>query len=53
MTKRELTTDEEDKPRDWILSRLGYPFKLTFTCPDDIPRSASGKYEDFRSEIEV
>lgn len=48
---RQVTADEEDKLREIIIARLGYPFELTFTYHDDIPRSAGGKYEDFMSEI--
>jgi hypothetical protein len=34
-----------------ITERLGYPFALTVTYLDEIPRSAGGKFEDFRSEL--
>ena len=51
MTDRPLTFEEEENVREWMLKRLGFPFKLTFTYHDEIPRSASGKFEDFMSEI--
>jgi phenylacetate-CoA ligase len=34
-----------------VQRRLGYPFKLSIFYHDDIARSASGKYEDFRCEL--
>ena len=48
---RELSEGEEVELRELIVARLGYPFTLRFSYLDEIPRSASGKYEDFRSEI--
>jgi phenylacetate-CoA ligase len=48
---RALTTDEENTLRTLILKNLGYPFNLTFSYRAEIPLLASGKYEDFRSEI--
>ena len=51
VTGRQLTLEEEEKVREFMLSRLGCPSKLTFTYHDEIPRSASGKYEDFLSEV--
>lgn len=48
---KKLTVKEEDKLRDLMAKRLGYPFQMTFSYVDEIPRSASGKFEDFRSEI--
>jgi len=48
---RALTDGEEERLREAILSRLGHPFELRFAYHDRIPRSAGGKYEDFRSEI--
>ncbi len=51
MTERQLTFEEEEKVWEWMLSRLGYPSKLTFTYHDEIPRSAGGKYKVFWSEV--
>jgi len=48
---RALTADEEETLRTLILKNLGHPFNLTFSYRDEIPLLASGKYEDFRSEI--
>ena len=52
VAERELTPEEESKLRESILSKLGYPFKLTFTYHEEIPRGASGKYEDFVSMVD-
>lgn len=48
---RPLTADEEALLRDLVLKNLGHQFAVRFTYHDDIPRAASGKYEDFRSEV--
>jgi len=48
---RPLTAAEEDTLRALILKNLAHPFKVSFVYRDDIPRSAGGKYEDFRSEV--
>ncbi len=37
--------------RALIVKNLKHPFKVSFVYRDDIPRSAGGKYEDFRSEV--
>lgn len=48
---RKGTPEEEARLRQLIGERLGYPFALTVTYLDAIPRSPSGKFEDFRSEL--
>lgn len=50
---RPLTVDEEQTLRALILKNLAGPFNVAFVYRDDIPRSAGGKYEDFRSEVAV
>jgi phenylacetate-CoA ligase len=52
VTERPLTADETAKLDRLLRSKLPYPFKLDFRFPESLPRAASGKYEDFRSEIE-
>ena len=49
---RDLTGDEEERLRKVILEYLGHPFTLRFTYVDEIPRSASGKFEDFLSLVD-
>lgn len=46
-----LSASETRNLRQLIQSQLGHPFELEFSFHEDIPRSAGGKYEDFRSEI--
>ena len=48
---RPLTAAEEDKLRETINEGLGHPFALSFVYVDEIPRAASGKFEEFVSEI--
>ena len=50
---RALTPAEEDALRALIIRNLGHAFAVSFVYCDDIPRSAGGKYEDFRSEVAV
>ena len=50
---RPLSRAEQDRVRGAIGERLRHPFRLNLVFVDEIPRSAGGKYEDFRSEIEV
>lgn len=49
---RKLSKDEEAALRDLIGDAIGHPFRLVFEYVDAIPRSASGKFEDFKCEIE-
>ncbi|EAR60249.1 phenylacetate--CoA ligase family protein [Neptuniibacter caesariensis] len=46
-----LTPDEEASMSQRLNSLFGYPFRLNFIYMDSIPRSKSGKFEDFVSEI--
>ena len=48
---RPLTPAEEDTLRALIIRNLAHPFAVSFVYRDNIPRSAGGKYEDFRSEV--
>lgn len=48
---RHLTEDEREIVRATIIQGFGYDFALTFTYHDELPRSASGKFFVFRSEI--
>jgi phenylacetate-CoA ligase len=48
---RPLTAVEEMSLADWVRERYGYPFRVTFAYLDELPRSASGKLEDFVSEV--
>ena len=48
---RPVTDEEEAALTAVVLEKLAHPFDIRFTYHDDIPRSASGKYEDFMSLI--
>ena len=48
---RPLSADEVERLKRLIISKLGYAFDLQFSYHDNIPRSASGKYEDFLSLV--
>lgn len=48
---RPLTAEEESALRVLILRNLGHSFSIRFSYREDIPRTASGKYEEFRSEV--
>ncbi len=47
-----LDYEQTRKMDDVLQESLGYPFKINYRYVDDIPRSASGKYEDFMSELD-
>jgi len=51
VAKRQLTPDEENQCKTVVTERFGYPFALTFTYFDEIPRTTNAKYEDFISEV--
>jgi phenylacetate-CoA ligase len=51
VTGRPLTEPEEGALKERILESLGHPFKLKLVYCDQIARSPSGKFEDFRSEL--
>ena len=51
VARRELTDDEAAFVRELIRSNLGYPFQVDIVYVDAIPSAASGKFEDFRSEV--
>ena len=51
VTARPLAPGEEEAVRRAFLADLAQRFELRVAYADAIPRSASGKYEDFRSEV--
>lgn len=46
-----LTGEQEAALTKMYQKSLGYPFDLKFIYLNEIPRSASGKFEDFRSDL--
>lgn len=51
VVERPITLNEELALKEFMLSKLGYPFELNFIYPANISIGASGKFEDFISEI--
>lgn len=50
---RPLTPDEQKRMIPILQESLGYAFQISFSYHDEIRRSASGKFEDFISEIDA
>lgn len=50
-TDAPLGRAEEDKLRDWLQHRGGYPFTVRFSYHGEIPRGPGGKFETFRSLV--
>jgi phenylacetate-CoA ligase len=48
---RPLTRAEEQQLFEWFRYRSGHDFPLRITYHDEIPRSAGGKFQDFRCAI--
>lgn len=51
VVERPPTADEENRLREWTLGTFDHPFAVTFSYHDEIARTASGKYQDFVSEV--
>ncbi len=51
VARRKLTESEDAELARRVRERFLYPFQVTFTYHDEIPRGPGGKFEDFRSEI--
>ena len=52
VTSSPLSEAEQARLRQIVLERLGHPFEIALSYHDQIPRSAGGKFEDFKCEIE-
>lgn len=50
---RRLQPEEESKLTLIFQESLGYPFLITYSYPAEIMRNASGKFEDFVSEVDA
>jgi phenylacetate-CoA ligase len=48
---RPLELSEEERVADIVRRALGHPFRVAVEYRDEIARSASGKYEEFRCEV--
>jgi len=51
VAKRHLSAEEEAKISDRLIRNYKYSFRVTFTYCDAIPRSSTGKFFDFLSEL--
>lgn len=51
VTREPWSSAHETGLRLHLLSKLDHPFDLELVYLDEIPRSASGKFEDFKSEV--
>ncbi len=49
---RPMTPEEETTLRNMVLKAIDHPFRLEIIPVDSIPRTQTGKYEDFRCEVE-
>lgn len=49
---RQLTPAEAELLHGWVTHAVGHRFELAITYVAEIPRSASGKFEDFRCEVD-
>lgn len=52
VTEHELSAAEEERLARHLTARISAPMCVTFRYYDTIPRSASGKFEDFICEVE-
>jgi len=53
VTERPLKSEEEARVKDSILVKAGHPFDIRIDYVPVIPRAASGKFEEFHSEVAV
>lgn len=51
VVERALTVEEEAQVVGIIRQKLGYPFEVALTYSAELPRSPSGKFEEFISEL--
>jgi phenylacetate-coenzyme A ligase PaaK-like adenylate-forming protein len=49
---RPFSNEQELVVRESLRKTLGYPFQITITYVDEISRSSSGKFEDFKSDLD-
>ena len=51
VAKRALTSSEEEQCKLIIHERIGFPFRITLTYLESIPRMPNSKFEDFISAV--
>jgi phenylacetate-CoA ligase len=47
-----LTPTQETRLAELVREILGHPFRVGFSYPESIPKTASGKYEEFMCELQ-
>jgi len=52
VAERPVSADEEQRLTEVIRRWLGHPFEIRFRYFDELPRSASGKFEEFISMVD-
>ena len=52
VAKRELSGPEREKLAAVVRERFQYPFSVSFTYHEEIPRGPGGKFQDYRSDID-
>lgn len=53
VTSRPFTEEERQQVVSLTHSNLGYPFDVTITLMDDIPKGPTGKFEEFVSRVDI
>lgn len=48
---RPLSAAEQDALRNWVREKFGSPFEVRLSFHDELPRTATGKFEDFVCEV--
>lgn len=51
VSERKLTGEEEKRVRDSLVKTARHPFAIQFEYVPEIPRAASGKFEEFLSQV--
>ena len=51
MTEAEISSDDKQQAIKIIQDAMQHPFNITVEKADDLPRSAGGKYEEFKSVL--
>lgn len=51
VVREKVTAEQENQMREALAEAFGESFEFTFHYPDSIERSPTGKFEDFKSEL--
>ncbi len=50
-TERDVPAAKKERLCEWVRQKFGAAFEVGITVLDEIPRPASGKFQDFISEV--